>query len=379
MLKKDEIDYLLLQYLQEECDPATKIQAEAWIQEQPEHLCYFNKLRVAHIRLQQAMQYDNIQGSYPAWYQKKQRRRFIRNCSRVAAILVLLIGAGLMLYWNPPASENPRLAASSVHPGSSQAVLHLSTGQSYHLSAHKQNIKEEDGTIIAFTADGSLHYSSAQNQQAATELANRLEVPRGGEFKITLSDGTEVWLNSETELQYPAVFSGPERLVHLQGEAYFKVTKDQTHPFIVQAGGIAIKVYGTQFNISTHDRDKIETVLVEGHVSVIYQQQEQNIKPSQKATFHTNNNQLSIQEVNTLPYIAWKEGNFVFHNEDLGSIMEKLARWYDLEVFYVHPEKKNIRLSGILERYKNVDELFHHFEKISTAHFTLQGQTVMIE
>ena len=222
-----------------------------------------------------------------------------------------------------------------------------------------------------------MNYSESANISTAN-LINRLEIPRGGEFKIKLADGTEVWLNAETELRYPTVFSSLERRVKLQGEGYFKVAKNEKQPFIVEVGDIEIKVYGTQFNISTQNKDNIETVLVSGSVSIRHHDQEIHLTPSQKAAY-TSSGKLTIEEVDVLPYITWKDGNFMFQNESLESIMNKLARWYDLDVFYLNEQTKNIHLSGMMARYKEVSELFHYFEKISTARFIIKGRTVTVK
>ena len=222
-----------------------------------------------------------------------------------------------------------------------------------------------------------MNYAESANISTAN-LINRLEIPRGGEFKIKLADGTEVWLNAETELRSPTVFSSLERRVKLQGEGYFKVAKNEKQPFIVEVGDIEVKVYGTQFNISTQNKDNIETVLVSGSVSIRHHDQETHLNPSQKAAY-TSSGKLTIEEVDVLPYITWKDGNFMFQNESLESIMNKLARWYDLDVFYLNEQTKNIHLSGMMTRYKEVSELFHYFEKISTARFIIKGRTVTVK
>ncbi len=381
MLEKEKIDDILLPYLLNESDTETAKLIETWIQEKPEHLDYFRKFRAAHIRLAQTTLNDAIKNDFSVWQKKVRHRRMIRRSIRIAAMILLFLGSGLTLYWKNDSSlpENPPLAQTVIQPGTSQAILHLSSGQSYHLKDHEQKIKENDGTMIDFSAQGSLRYNHSSRQKNREELTNRLEIPRGGEFQLTLADGTQVWLNAESELQYPTSFSDQERIVKMKGEAYFKVAKNSHSPFIVQVGEIAVKVYGTQFNISTHHQNKIETVLVEGQVSILCRNQEKMLKPSQKATFHSDSGKVSIDEVNVLPYTAWKDGNFIFQNEDLGSIMNKLARWYDLNVFYAQPQKKDIRFTGILERYKNVDELFHHFEKISDTHFIIHDSTVIIQ
>ena len=124
--------------------------------------------------------------------------------------------------------------------------------------------------------------------------------------------------------------------------------------------------------------DGVETVLVTGAVSMNQGNRELMLKPNQKGVFDPSKGEILVENVNVLPYVAWKNGDFIFQNESLGSIMDKLSRWYGLEVFYQNGELRDVRLSGNLKRYKDVKELFHSFEKISDTHFKVQGNTVFI-
>lgn len=377
MLNKNDIDLLLLKYLQHETTATENETVEEWLLSHPKHQAYFRQFRQSHIYLQATFRNEHIQGHYSAFMWKLRRRSMFRLVWRIAAVILVLLGSGVSFYLihNTPATVVPPLSETTILPGSPKAILHLSSGESIAVKPTSQEFMEKDGTMIRVSDDGTLDYSEIEN--STESLLNRLEIPRGGEFKISLTDGTEVWLNSETELQYPTVFTTPERRVRLNGEAYFKVAKNEKRPFIVEVEDIEIKVYGTQFNINTLHKNNIETVLVNGSISIRHHGQETLLRPSQKAAYSTG--KLTIEDVNVLPYTTWKDGNFMFHNESLESIMEKLARWYDLEVFYVNDRLKNIRLSGMMERYKNADELFHYFEKISTARFITKGRTVTIQ
>ena len=222
------------------------------------------------------------------------------------------------------------------------------------------------------------YYWSEKHQAEQSESLQSIHVPAGQRAELMLADGTKVWLNSLSTLTFPGHFNGDIRNVKLDGEGYFAVTKNEKQPFIVEVGDIEVKVYGTQFNISTQNKDNIETVLVSGSVSIRHHDQETHLNPSQKAAY-TSSGKLTIEEVDVLPYITWKDGNFMFQNESLESVMNKLARWYDLDVFYLNEQTKNIHLSGMMTRYKEVSELFHYFEKISTARFIIKGRTVTVK
>ncbi|MFR3332144.1 MAG: FecR domain-containing protein [Odoribacter splanchnicus] len=381
MLKNNEIDSTLLRYLLNELNAEERQSVQKWISEKRENRIYFENFRTLYHQLQYVVQSEAIQSRYSVLSRKIHLRSWRRRLSGIAAGILLLLGTGIGIYlfYHQSEPENIATTTSAIQPGSSHAILHLSSGEKINLEGNKGQLQEKDGTTIRISENGTLDYNPSAPTATPEILANRLEIPRGGEFKLTLSDGTEIWLNSETELQYPTTFTAKERIVKLKGEAYFKVAKNPRFPFIVMVNDIQVKVYGTQFNINTQNKGKIETVLVNGSIGITYHGEEIRLTPSQKAELSEKTQKISVENVNVLPYIAWKEGNFMFHNESLESIMEKLSRWYDIQVFYTNEYVKTIHLSGMLERYKDVNELFHHFEKISSAKFIVKGNTVTIQ
>ena len=274
MLNKDNIDQLLLKHLLQENAVEEEQLLKEWLGHDPEHQRYFERFRRHHIHLQAAIQSGRIQGQYIEFASRLKRRHIRRLFIRVAAIALILLGGGLSFYLIHTPSLIPTLAEVPIHPGSSKAILHLSSGTAIPVNTTSQELKEKDGTLIRISNEGVLNYAESANISTAN-LINRLEIPRGGEFKIKLADGTEVWLNAETELRYPTVFSSLERRVKLQGEGYFKVAKNEKQPFIVEVGDIEVKVYGTQFNISTQNKDNIETVLVSGRLDDQHHDQHQ--------------------------------------------------------------------------------------------------------
>jgi len=209
-------------------------------------------------------------------------------------------------------------------------------------------------------------------------VMNRVEVPRGGEFSLKLEDGTQVWLNAESELRYPVHFTGKKRVVYLKGEAYFDVAKNPDAAFLVMVDDVVVKVYGTEFNVNAYEPDRIETVLTRGAVSMKHGERELMLSPNQKGAYFKTDGSMRVEHVDVLPYIAWKNGDFIFKDESLESIMNKLARWYNLDVFYQNESLKWIRLSGNLKRYKDVRDLFYSFEKISEARIKVNGNAVVV-
>ena len=385
MNAKEHIDDKLIRYLLGECDAEESREVERWVAESAKNRRYFEDFRRFHLQVQEAVQWEAVRGTYPDFrrrlLQLRGRRKRLRVFVGMAAGLALLVGIGLAVFLKDNGkvpAEAELLAAESIQPGGVRATLHLSNGEQVDLGEEARQLEEQDGTLLAADGNGILNYRSGE--EAATDAVyNRLEVPRGGEFRLKLADGTSVWLNAESELRYPAAFVGGERRVVLKGEAYFQVETDSTKPFIVEAEGMETWVYGTEFNVSTQQEGRVQAVLVSGRVGVRYGGEETLLAPSQKAEVTLADGSINVQEVDVLPYVAWKDGIFMFHDESLEAIMEKLGRWYNIDAFFANEEVKGIRLSGMLERHKDVRELFRHFEKISVARFSVQGNTVVVQ
>ena len=207
---------------------------------------------------------------------------------------------------------------------------------------------------------------------------NRLVVNRGGEYRIVLSDGSEVWVNSESELVYPILFVGDKRIVKLRGEAYFKVRADAERPFIVDVDGVEVRAVGTEFCVNTRKENKVESVLVEGKVNVRKGDDGVMLQPNQLAVYDVRTNRIEVKNVDVRKYIDWKNGDFVFSGDRLEEVMDKLSLWYDCKVFYQNADLKDVRLSGDMKRYGEVEEFLHFLEISTGARFEVQGKTIIV-
>ena len=206
-----------------------------------------------------------------------------------------------------------------------------------------------------------------------------LRVPRGGEYVLALADGTKVWLNAETELHYPSRFEGAERLVRVVGEAYFQVTKNDSCPFIVEAGEVAVRVTGTEFNVMAYaGHDRVETTLVRGGVDVTAGNAGQRLTPGMQAVYFKEAGRLESREVDTWLYTSWKEGIFEFRDLSLGEIADQLERWYDVEFFIQHSSLEELRFTGNLPKYENLEEVLRKLEQTTYITFTQNGRTVVV-
>ena len=383
MIEQNEIDEKLLAYLLDELDDVGREEVKAWLEESEGNKEYFREFQRVYLEFQWGVYAREVKSDFNLLRKKLRKRSSLQVWYGVAAAVVILLSVGGILLWNSgEIEEKPVQVAKKVtiQPGKSQAILVLSSGEEVAMGNVSRQLEEKDGTSVVVSETGRISYQSAEGKGGTTKdtarVMNRLVIPRGGEFNLTLSDGTRVWLNAETELRYPVQFNGKERVVYLKGEAYFEVSKNKEKPFLVQVDDMSVKVYGTAFNVNTYN--KIETVLVTGSVSMNQGGKEVLLKPNQKGVFDQVSGKITVADVDVLAYVSWKNGDFIFRNESLNSIMDKLSRWYGLEVLYQDARLQNVRLSGNLKRYKDVRELFVSFEKISDARFKVQGNKVIV-
>lgn len=239
--------------------------------------------------------------------------------------------------------------AENLHPGGNKATLHFSDGSSLGLDQRHNGIVI--GSSITYN-DGSVALGSNTDKKHIMTLST----PRGGQYQIVLSDGTKVWLNADTRLTYPDKFTESQRLVELDGEAYFEVTKSAGRPFIVMTAKEKIEVLGTHFNVYSYPNELESKVsLQEGKVKVsVPTGKEKVLAPGQQAVVDGEN--LHVQQVAIEESISWKNDEFMFNNEPLGTVLKQVARWYDVDI-EVDPSLVNMTLWGSVSRLDTFDKV----------------------
>ncbi len=312
-------------------------------------------------------------------FQQHRKRRFLVNVTRVAAVVLPFIIA-LVLYVGLNREEEQVLRpslASNILPGTSKAVLTLANGQTIPLGKEiADSTIVTDGTRIN-ASGASVTYASGTKSKSI--VYNKLEIPRGGEFCLTLSDGTKVWLNSETSIQYPVAFGAKERRVFVQGEAYFEVAKDENKPFTVQFMSSSVTVLGTSFNIRAYPEEKqSQTTLAEGSVRIYSPGSSMMLKPGEQAEVNVLSGEMTKKEVEVENFISWKEGRFVFEQQPLENIMRTLQRWYDIRVIFKDEGAKRVSLSGNLRRYDDFSQVMKMLQMTGDVRFELHGNDVYI-
>ena len=312
-------------------------------------------------------------------YQQRRKRRFLINMARVAAVALPFVIA-LVLYVGLNREEEQMVRpslASNILPGTSKAVLTLANGQMIPLDKEATDSTIiTDGTQISASGSGVTYASGVESESV---VYNKLEIPRGGEFCLTLSDGTRVWLNSETSIQYPVAFGAKERRVFVQGEAYFEVAKDAKKPFTVQFMSSSVTVLGTSFNIRAYPEEKrSQTTLAEGSVRIYSPGSSMLLKPGEQAEVSALSGEMVKQEVEVKNFTSWKDGRFVFEQQPLEDIMRTLERWYDIRVIFKDEGAKRISLSGNMKRYGDFSQVMKMLQMTGDVRFELHGNDVYI-
>ena len=379
-LLNQEMEERLLAFFNGELDEAANEEIRQWADSDPKNRAAYDAFLKDYLRLRWAQEERHIQVTR-AWQRisattrgKRQRRIYF---TVAASIAILAVAAAVFLFI--PKKANQPLAQSSIQPVKPQATLVLSTGKKIDLNQAHLPILEQDGSTVNIDTLSGLRYDTAAPQTSQL-IYNKIIVPRGGEYFLTLADGTQIWLDAESTLEYPVQFNTTERRVKLQGKAYFSVTRDTTKPFLVEVDKFSIRVHGTEFNVNAHDAQRIETVLVNGSIGfkATTESHEQLLQPNQLAMVNSLTGQSEIRDVNILPHVAWKNRNIVFANERLDNIMEEIARWYDIHVFFQNEELKALRFDCNMPRYSDIRELFFFMEQTSDARFSVKDRTVII-
>lgn len=252
-----------------------------------------------------------------------------------AAAVIVAAAAGLWLWQRPLSSPLPAAPATAVHdamPGGEKAVLTLSNGRQIVLdSAANGTLANQNGSSVSKLANGQLAYN---DDAASGEVVyNTMTTPRGGQYRLTLPDGTRAWINSASSITFPTAFRGNTRNITVTGEVYLEVEKDPARPFLVKAGGVEVAVLGTHFNINAYkDEAAVSTTLLEGKVKVNANGDSRMIAPGEQARVNKTGGMTVERNVNLEKIMAWKNGRFVFEGESIGTVMRQLSRWYDMEV-----------------------------------------------
>ena len=311
----------------------------------------------------------------------KRKHRIVSYAA--AAVLTGLLVTGYFIKNNnftKSIETNPRIINNNIGIGSDRAILTLEDGS--QVALEKGNAYQ---TQNALSNGEEIKYEKGTDN-ISKMVYNFLTVPRGGQFHLVLSDGSEVWLNSESQLKYPVNFiKGQTRKVELvYGEGYFDVSPSTEHEgskFIVSNQSQEIEVLGTEFNIKAYkDETNIYTTLVEGRVLIGTASTRNILKPSQQANLNLNDGNLDIATVNVYNEISWKEGVFSFRRKPLVEIMKVLSRWYDMDVYFDNPELENVGFNGVLGKDQQIEEILNTIKNFGIINdYEIINKTILLK
>lgn len=359
---------------------------EEWIHENDEHQLFYERLVERDYLTGRLQEYENY--SLEALKERvmfsvsKQGKRIslIQRIKQIAAILLIPLIAGSVFLFMVEKKEISPLATDII-PGKECAVLEMADGRKVELGLGKNlGQLQLEGTVV--TNDSNrLAYKQNHSGNPSTLEYNTIIIPRGGEYQLILSDGSRVWLNSDTRLRYPVSFIGEKREVYLEGEAYFEVSHSDK-PFEVHGGGQCVRVLGTSFNVMAYgDESKVQTTLVSGSVRVVLDQSDKTVllTPGHQAEMDKNSGKITMREVNVENYIGWKDKLFMFDEEDMVTIMNKLARWYDVDIIIETPELKEKVFYGVIRKYENISTILDMLKKTQNIDYLIEGKKIVIK
>ena len=332
-------------------------------------------------RLEERRRYDGAR-AYGRLLRGERRRRLRRLgvWTGVAACVAAAVGAFWLLRGGgqelPPAVAE---AEMELLPGRMRAVLVKGDGEQVALGEPGRRELVEEGVRMAADSSGLVYVADGARGEGEAVM-NTLLVPRGGMYSLELEDGTRVWLNADSRLEYPAVFPSGRREVSLSGEAYFAVARDTSAPFTVRTTRGDVRVLGTEFNVKCYaDEGVMEATLVEGQVGLSEERAGSVVlEPGEQALVGEGVQGIAVREVNVQHYIGWKENRLSFQGETLEEIMQVLARWYDIEVVFEDARLRGLEFSGNLDKYTDIDSFFRLFELGAEVRFERAGRTVYV-
>ncbi|MGZ2371354.1 FecR family protein [Ancylomarina sp. YFZ004] len=368
-------------------DEIEKQKLDFWINESEENRQVYDRIRKQEgfLNWDEDFHQVNVEEGWKRFDEAVNPKRIVfafQTILRYAAVILVplfLSGVGYYLY-NDLISLPEQEQFAQLQVQKPKAQLILANGKKVNLDNKKVSaLKEKDGTRIE-KGEGNLTYQAGGEKGKL--LYNTVEIPSGSEYKLVLADGTKVHLNAMSSLKFPVQFSEEIREVELFGEAYFEVTKDAKHPFVVNVSGTRVEVLGTSFNVKAYEgNEEVVTTLVEGSVKVqssAYEAESLFLEPGQQAIVNEKTGSIDMREVDVTLFTSWREGVFLFKNQRMEDIMIELARWYDLKVFYNNPSAKEHRFGGHFNRSSEISSIMEMFELTNKVNAEINGETIVI-
>lgn len=369
-MDKEQIKDLLIKYKANACTEEELAILESW---------YLNFEYKDFSDLTDEEKEDDLKLIWVNIPNRKKSERIIWRYLSAAAVVLIALSAGLFFYeYHQIGETNIARVASDVEPGGNKAILTLANGERVSLTdAPDGTVMQNAGQfMIVKDTDGKLVYKvkSSDIIEHGVSGYNVLETPIGGQYQVALPDGTNVWLNAASSIKFPTSFAGQSyREVELVGEGYFEVKRDKQQPFKVITATQVVEVLGTHFNINAYkDESTVKTTLIEGRVKV----NGALLKPGEQSTVSAAG--INVEMVDVEIAMAWKNGLFMFDNENLESVMRKISKWYGVQVVYTDEALKDVVFGGTVSKFDHVSKVLRKLELTGKVHFKIEDKNITV-
>ena len=301
--------------------------------------------------------------------QAKHRKRTLALYRYVAAVVLLFVLSGSFYFFHDTKDESIAFV-QKIQPGSCKAILTEPDGTKIDIS---------DTTFLAFVQKSVMSRKNEEEKEVVETLYHTITIPRGGEYDLLLSDGSRLRMNSESEIRVPVTFEKGQREVFMKGEIYFDIVRDSLAPFVVHTHQGDIRVLGTSFNVRDYqDENFLETTLVNGKVAFERGGNYSYLKPGEQLRLNKEDGKTTVETVDVLLYCSWKDGRFVFEKQRLEVIMNTIARWYNINVFYESSSVKDILFTGNIKRYSDLEQVVNMLKLINKIDIEIKDRNVFV-
>lgn len=366
---------LIIAELTGKIDDTGRNELENWKHETPEHLRLYNLYQSPDFiarKFEFIKEYSAIEAyqEFAGRVKQAKRRKRTLVLYRYVAAVVLLFVLGGSFYFFHDTKDEPIVFVQKIQPGSCKAILTEPDGTKIDIS---------DTTFLAFVQKSVMSRKNEEEKEVAETLYHTITIPRGGEYDLLLSDGSRLRMNSESEIRVPLTFEKGQREVFMKGEIYFDIVRDSLAPFVVHTHQGDIRVLGTSFNVRDYqDEDFLETTLVNGKVAFEREGNYSYLKPGEQLRFNKEDGKTTVKTVDVLLYCSWKDGRFVFEKQRLEVIMNTIARWYNINVFYESSSVKDILFTGNIKRYGDLEQVVSMLKLINKIDIKIKDRNVFV-
>lgn len=377
-LEPKHISELITKHLIGKLSDEEKNLLDKWL-EDPYNQMQFDKITHGESFLNKFEKYEKY-NTQKAWKNLlRSKRKPYKEWLAYAAVILIPLCIGVLIFQNS-LLENEQVQLLSENKEATLDEILLTTNKGDYVLGKADTIYQIGSVDVASDSE-QLSYNSKKTDNKPQELVyNTLQTPKGVKYKVVLSDGTEVWLNSETKFRYPVNFISNKREVFVEeGEAFFDVTRNVEKPFIVNFNHKKIQVLGTEFNVKSYeDEDNDLVTLVEGSIKLLTENNDVELVPNQQAVIRRINDKMQIKSVEGALYTAWKDNVYLYKNQPLNTIVRDLERDFDIRIFYQNQDLKDEKFSLKISRKLPFEAIFSAIEKTHEVAIEIKDNNVVI-